>query len=125
MFFTHCHPHRLIIHSASFHTDLCRGRISPYLLNAICAVAAPLSQNPLVRETPVRQSGEKFANAALASLFDADGRLIRTDVEAAQALALVQTYNVYKESSMQSDLQLYGTLYGKLLDLHSPHRSDD
>ncbi|KAL5492462.1 hypothetical protein ACEPAI_3909 [Sanghuangporus weigelae] len=121
LFFAHCHPHRLIIHSTSFHVDLCRGRIPNYLLNAICAVAAPLSQNPLIRVTPVRHSGERFANAVLADLFDAEGRLMASGLEAAQALALVQTYIVYKESSMHNDLRLYDIA---LRILHTMHTRD-
>lgn len=88
--------------------DLCRGRIPNHLLYAICAVAAPLSQNPLVRVAPVRLAGERFANAALTDLFNTEGRLMVSGLEAAQALALVQTYNVYKESNLQNDLRLYG-----------------
>ncbi|KAL5536850.1 hypothetical protein ACEPAF_673 [Sanghuangporus sanghuang] len=121
LFFAHCHPHRLIIHSTSFHVDLCRGRIPNYLLNAMCAVAAPLSQNPLIRVTPVRHSGERFANAVLADLFDAEGRLMASGLEAAQALALIQTYIVYKESSMHNDLRLYDIA---LRILHTMHTRD-
>lgn len=110
VFFTHCHPHRLIVHSASFHADLCRGRVPSYLLNAICAVSAPLSQNPLVRVSPIRESGRKFVETALAELFDSEGQLKVTGVDVAQTLVLIQTYNVYKESRMQGQLQLYGKL---------------
>ncbi|EJD07627.1 uncharacterized protein FOMMEDRAFT_164553 [Fomitiporia mediterranea MF3/22] len=119
LFFAHCHPHRLIIHSTSFHTDLCHGRVPPYLLHAICAVAAPLSRKPLVRTTPVRESGQKFADAALAALFDAEGQLVETSLEAAQALVLIQTYICYKENNLQRDLRLYEIALRVLHSLHT------
>ena len=108
VFFAHCHPHRLIIHSTSFYSDLCRNRVPLYLLNAICAVAAPLSHNPLVREEPVRQSGEKFAAAALKELLDADNKLLIGGLEAAQALVLIQAYEVYRVGNMDGYMPYFG-----------------
>ncbi|KAH8111022.1 hypothetical protein DFH11DRAFT_1616599 [Phellopilus nigrolimitatus] len=118
LFFAHCHPHRLIIHSTSFLSDLCRDRVPSYLINSVCAVSASLSQNPLVRVSPVREAGQKFADAALAALFDSEGRLVTTSVEVAQALVLLQTYQIYKESNMSGDLSLFDLA---LRILHSQH----
>ena len=97
VFFAHCHPHRLIIHHTSFLSDLWQDRVPSYLINAICAVAAPLSPNPALKtrlyqrntsggpgkgvnvntgkgagagvNAPVRFAGSPFADAALCTLF--------------------------------------------------------
>ena len=77
-------------------------------LAAICAVAAPLSHNPLIREEPVRESGEKFAQAALRELLDADGRPLISTLEAAQALVLIQAYEVYRNGNMDGYMPYFG-----------------
>ncbi|KAI5121614.1 hypothetical protein M0805_001146 [Coniferiporia weirii] len=123
LFFAHCHPHRLIIHPTSFFADLCRNRVPSFLLNAICAVAAPLSQNPLVRVSPVREAGQKFADAALETLFDAEGRVMATGVEAAQALVLLQTYKIYKEHDMAGELGFFDLALRILHPLHDLTRT--
>ncbi|THH09918.1 hypothetical protein EW145_g1673 [Phellinidium pouzarii] len=118
LFFAHCHPHRLIVHATSFYNDLSRNRVPSFLLDAVCAIAAPLSQNPLVRISPVREAGQKFADAALAVLFDAEGRVTSSGVEAAQALVLLQTYKVYKEGDMSGEMGLFDLALRILHSLH-------
>lgn len=118
MFFAHCHPHRLIIHFPTFNSDLCHDRVPSYLLNAICALAAPLSRSPRIRVEPVREAGQKFADAALSSLFMRDGRIRDNTLQAAQALVLLQAYKIYKESHMNGEFTYFGT-YICLASLYS------
>ena len=56
----------------------------------------------------MRESGQRFADAALGILFNAKGQLQATGLEAAQALVLLQMYKVYLENSMDGELQLIG-----------------
>ena len=109
VFFAHCHPHRLIIHSPTFNTDLYQDCIPSYLLNAICALAAPFSRNPRIRVEPVRQAGQKFADSALSSLFHRGGQLRHNTLPAAQALALLQAYKIYKESRMNGEFTYFSS----------------
>ena len=80
-----------------------------YLLNAICALAAPLSRSPRIRVEPVREAGQKFADSALSALFDPDGRLRHNTLPAAQALALLQAYKIYKESHMNGEFTYFSS----------------
>ncbi|KAI4518628.1 hypothetical protein K525DRAFT_367460, partial [Schizophyllum commune Loenen D] len=75
LFFTHCHPARLIFHKPTFTAALTHGVVPPYLVFAMCALAAPLSKQPRLRTTPARYAGRPFAQEALSLMFDGAGRL--------------------------------------------------
>ncbi|KZT27849.1 hypothetical protein NEOLEDRAFT_64616 [Neolentinus lepideus HHB14362 ss-1] len=93
LFFTHCHPSRLILHKPSFSAALSHNGVPPYLLHAIYALAAPLSKQPGIRTTPLRLAGKRFFNEAIAMMFDSTGRLCcPPDLVTAQALCLLQMH---------------------------------
>ncbi|KAF8661296.1 hypothetical protein AX16_001395 [Volvariella volvacea WC 439] len=95
LFFTHCHPARAIIHKPTFTAALSHNRVPLFLLHAVCALAAPLSKHPKIRTTPARFAGKPFAQEALVLMFDGAGRLVcKKDLASAQALCLLQIYNL-------------------------------
>lgn len=110
VFFAHCHPHRLIIHFTSFYNNFVSNRVPQHLLYAVCALAAPLSKSPGVRVNPVREAGLKFADAAVAILFDSSGNLRLTEIEAAQSLVLLQAYKIYREGDINGRHEYFGAL---------------
>ncbi|KLO19067.1 hypothetical protein SCHPADRAFT_993079 [Schizopora paradoxa] len=123
LFFAHCHPHRLIIHSPTFLNDLYLDRVPGYLLNAVCALAAPLSRNPRVRRLPVRQAGLQFAKAAHDAMFDDHEKLkVPIHLQTAQALALLQSYLIYESGRMEGEFQYFNLAFSILdnLNIHSP-----
>ncbi|KAJ7155539.1 fungal-specific transcription factor domain-containing protein [Mycena crocata] len=94
LFFTHCHPVRAIIHKPSFSASLSHSRIPPYLLHAICSLAAPLSRQPRIRTAPPRVSGRKFAHEAISLMFDGSGHLLcDPNLFTAQALCLLMAHD--------------------------------
>jgi hypothetical protein len=100
VFFTHCHPQRLIIHKPSFSAALSHNRVPSYLVHAVCALAAPLSKQPRIRTTPARNAGRYFAREALAIMFDSSGRLVcERNLATAQALCLLQTHEFLSKPS--------------------------
>ncbi|KAJ7309994.1 hypothetical protein DFH08DRAFT_1049476 [Mycena albidolilacea] len=77
VFFTYCHPIQAVIHKPSFSASLCHNRVPSHLLFAICALAAPLSQQLHIRSmAPPRLSGKPFAHEPLSQMFDGSGHLI-------------------------------------------------
>ncbi|KAG5724925.1 60S acidic ribosomal protein P2-alpha [Termitomyces sp. T112] len=95
LFFTHCHPARLIIHKPTFTAHLAHNRVPLYLLHAMCALAAPLSKQPHLRTTPSRFAGQRFAQEARSLMFDGAGRLIcERTLATAQALCLLQFHDI-------------------------------
>ncbi|EPQ56794.1 hypothetical protein GLOTRDRAFT_105364 [Gloeophyllum trabeum ATCC 11539] len=93
LFFTHCHPSRLILHKPSFSAALSHNGVPPYLLHAMYALAAPLSKQPGIRTTPARLAGKRFFNDAVSMMFDSTGRLCcPPDLVTAQALCLLQMH---------------------------------
>ena len=110
VFFTHCHPHRLMIHAPTFLSELSFDRIPPYLINAICALAAPISRTLRGREAQVRHAGQPFANVALDALFDADRNLVAPfSLATAQTLCLLQAHKTFVDGAMDGDFQFFGT----------------
>ncbi|KAH7914852.1 fungal-specific transcription factor domain-containing protein [Hygrophoropsis aurantiaca] len=94
LFFTHRQPQRMIIHKPSFSLALSRGQVPPYLLHAICAVAAPLSKRPWLQESPARNAGNIYAKEAVSLMFDSAGKLIcEPSLATAQALCLLQLHD--------------------------------
>ncbi|KAF9485498.1 hypothetical protein BDN70DRAFT_847808 [Pholiota conissans] len=98
LFFTHCHPARVIIHKPTFSSALSHNRVPSHLLLAVCALAAPLSKQPRIRTTPSRFAGKPFAQEALSQMFDGAGRLVvEPDLAAAQALCILQMHDILTE----------------------------
>ncbi|KII87438.1 hypothetical protein PLICRDRAFT_255310 [Plicaturopsis crispa FD-325 SS-3] len=95
LFFTHCHPQRIMIHKPTFQVDLSQNRVPSYLLNAMCAVSARFSKQPRIRTNPPRIAGSPFAKDAIAMMFNEEGRLISEPTLAtAQALCLLQIHDI-------------------------------
>jgi hypothetical protein len=95
VFFTHCHPARIIIHKPTFSTNLSHNCLPTYLLHAVCALAAPLSRQPRLRTSPSRVAGKLFAQEAISLMFDGAGRLkCERNLETAQALCILQFHEI-------------------------------
>ncbi|KAG6336044.1 hypothetical protein ID866_3043 [Astraeus odoratus] len=94
LFFAYRQPQRMIIHQPSFLAALGHGAVPPYLLLAVCAVAAPLSRQPKLKTSPARYAGERFAQEAAALMFDKNRNLIcEQNLATAQALCLLQLHD--------------------------------
>ncbi|KAG6886228.1 hypothetical protein C0993_010790 [Termitomyces sp. T159_Od127] len=135
LFFTHCHPARLIIHKPTFTAQLAHNRVPKYLLHAMCALAAPLSKQPHLRTTPSRFAGQPFAQEAQSLMFDGAGRLIcERTLATAQSLCLLQFHDIktmdgnvywdsrYHDLAMQliESLNVYQHDYPTLTPVPSP-----
>ncbi|KAF8074981.1 hypothetical protein FPV67DRAFT_1475647 [Lyophyllum atratum] len=127
LFFTHCHPARVIIHKPTFAANLAHNRVPQYLLHAVCALAAPLSKQPRLRTTPSRFAGKRFAEEALSLMFDGAGRLVcERNLATAQALCLLQVHDLkIKDKNMvwnsrYHDLALQLHEYPTLTPVPSP-----
>ncbi|KAF8225547.1 hypothetical protein L208DRAFT_1368129 [Tricholoma matsutake] len=95
LFFTHCHPARIVIHKPTFSTLLSHNRVPTYLLHAVCALAAPLSRQPRLRTSPSRFAGKQFAQEAVSLMFDSAGQLsCERNLETAQALCILQFHDI-------------------------------
>ncbi|KAI0255983.1 hypothetical protein BJV78DRAFT_586707 [Lactifluus subvellereus] len=93
LFFTHCHPHRLVIHQPTFMADVSLGRIPPYLTYALCALAAPFSKQPAVRTDSPRDAGVAYSKAAEELMFDTHGHLsVDRNIMTVQALCLLESH---------------------------------
>lgn len=116
VFFTHCHPARAIIHKPTFTAALSHNRVPPFLLHAVCALAAPLSKQPRIRTLPARFAGKPFAQEALSLMFDGAGRLVcKSDLFSAQALCLLQVHDVLtKDKNMQWNSRYHGWYHSYL-----------
>ncbi|KAL1658269.1 hypothetical protein EV122DRAFT_295288 [Schizophyllum commune] len=94
LFFTHCHPARLVFHKPTFTAALTHGLVPPYLVFAMCALAAPLSKQTRLRTRPAHYAGRPFAQEALSLMFDGAGRLVcEPSLAVAQALCLLQIHD--------------------------------
>ncbi|KAG6910028.1 hypothetical protein DXG01_013752 [Tephrocybe rancida] len=135
LFFTHCHPARIIIHKPTFTAHLAHNRVPIYLLHAVCALAAPLSKQPRLRTSPSRFAGQRFAQEAQSLMFDGAGRLLcERNLATAQALCLLQFHDLktkdknmfwdsrYHDLAMQliESLNVYQHDYPTLTPVPSP-----
>jgi len=103
VFFTHRHPHCIIIHKPSFSAALSHNRVPAYLLHAVCALAAPLSKQPRVRTNPAVLAGRPFAQEAASLMFDSTGQLVcEPNLATAQALCLLQMHETLAKPSWTS-----------------------
>lgn len=130
VFFTHCHPARIIIHKPSFSTALSHNQVPQYLIHAICALAAPLSKQPRIRTHPARFAGKRFAQEAMSIMFDGAGRVIcAPNLATAQALCLLQIHDIItKDKNMRYNTRYHGTTSSPSSDVSngaqiSPFRS--
>ncbi|KDQ61762.1 hypothetical protein JAAARDRAFT_31242 [Jaapia argillacea MUCL 33604] len=93
LFFTHCHPARLVIHKPSFSAALSLNQVPLHLLFVIYALAAPLSKRPQLRTSPARDAGTVYFEEAMAMMYDSNGRLIcEPSLATAQALCILQIH---------------------------------
>ncbi|KAF8631873.1 hypothetical protein AX15_002143 [Amanita polypyramis BW_CC] len=124
LFFTHCHPARIIIHKPSFSTYLSHNRVPLYLIYAICALAAPLSRQTKIRTNPARFAGRPFAQEAMSIMFDGAGRLIcEANLATAQALCLLQMHDIItKDKNMRTNTRYHDLALqiAKVLGVHNP-----
>lgn len=90
LFFAHVYPARLMFHAPSFIAHLASGRVPPYLLHAICAVAAPLSPHKPQSSAP-RAAGMEHFIAAQAMLTERGvlKKDVAATIEVVQALCLL------------------------------------
>ena len=73
--------------------DVSLGRIPPYLLYALCALAAPFSKQPAVRTDSPRNAGEAYSKAAEELMFDTHGHLsVDRNIMTVQALCLLESH---------------------------------
>ncbi|OJA10679.1 hypothetical protein AZE42_01044 [Rhizopogon vesiculosus] len=108
VFFAHRQPQRMVIHEPSFHHALAHGLVPPYLLLAICAVAAPLSQRSSFKEARSRFAGEVFFQEAMSLMFDKDHNLVcGKTLATAQALILLQLHDRMAKSSWRGRYHEY------------------
>ncbi|KAF8329529.1 uncharacterized protein EI90DRAFT_1408373 [Cantharellus anzutake] len=104
IFFSKGFPYNNIFHRPSFLNDLANGLIPHYLLHAIFALAAPLSNSPTIRRPPGLSPydeppppwklGDRFAQAslnALRSISRAEDGEIRAEDHPGHELELAQT----------------------------------
>lgn len=112
VFFTHCHPARIVIHKPTFSTLLSHNRVPTYLLHAVCALAAPLSRQPRLRTSPSRFAGKQFAQEAVSLMFDSAGQLsCERNLETAQALCILQFHDIMtKGKDMYWSTHYHGSL---------------
>ncbi|KDQ18954.1 hypothetical protein BOTBODRAFT_170934 [Botryobasidium botryosum FD-172 SS1] len=116
LFFCHVHPHNMMIHRTTFLSDLSLGRVPSFLLNSIFALAAPFSSLPTIRQDPVWQSGERFAEAARSAMFDTQGNLMcPRKLECAQALIFLQLHECAVRRPAPSDMDKYMRLAFRVL----------
>ncbi|KAG6857470.1 hypothetical protein H0H87_003537 [Tephrocybe sp. NHM501043] len=125
LFFTHCHPARIIIHKPTFTANLAHNRVPIYLLYAVCALAAPLSKQPRLRTNPSRFAGQRFAQEAQSLLFDGAGRLVcERNLATAQALCLLQFHDLKtKDQNMYWDSR-YHDLTMQLIESLNVYQHD-
>lgn len=108
VFFAHCHPYRMVFRSTTFFHDLYNNRVPSYLIDAVCALAAPLCKHPLLCGGSKREAGMQFAEAAISAIFDGKDEPIADGIEAAQALVLIQAYKILSKCNMAGNLTYFG-----------------
>ena len=90
-----------------FGSDICTCK--PYLVFAMCALAAPLSKQPRLRTTPARYAGRPFAQEALSLMFDGAGRLVcEPSLAVAQALCLLQIHDTRVGGATAWNMRYHG-----------------
>ncbi|KAL1661211.1 fungal-specific transcription factor domain-containing protein [Schizophyllum commune] len=125
LFFTHCHPARLIFHKPTFTAALKHGVVPPYLVFAMCALAAPLSKQPRLRTSPARYAGRPFAQEALSLMFDGAGRLVcEPSLAVAQALCLLQIHDTRVGGATAWNMR-YHDLNFQVCDRLGVHSNED
>ncbi|KXN86586.1 hypothetical protein AN958_09890 [Leucoagaricus sp. SymC.cos] len=125
LFFTHCHPARVVIHKPSFSNALSHNRVPKHLLYAVCALAAPVSKQPRIRTTPSRYAGKPFAQEALSLMFDGAGRLVcEPDLATAQALAILLMHDVLTKEKNSMWNSRYADLALQIIENLGVHEPD-
>ena len=109
VFFTHCNPHRLVLHKPSFSAALMHNNVPEYLVLIACATAAPLSKTFGSQASLARLAGVPFAQAAVAIMFDESGRLLSApSLATAQALCLLEMHEIAASHSWTKNFRYFG-----------------
>ena len=99
----------MIIHKPSFSADLTLSKIPPYLVLAVCAVAAPLSKAVASKAAHPRLAGVPFFQQALSLMFDNSGRLLCEPTDStAQALCLLEMHEIAASHSWTRHFRYFG-----------------
>ena len=109
VFFAHCNPQRMIIHKPTFSADLGMNKVPPFLLLAVCAVAAPLCKSIASQASHPCLAGVPFFQGALELMFDNSGRLLcEPSVSTAQALCLLEMHEIAASHSWTNHQKYFG-----------------
>lgn len=109
VFFAHCNPQRLIIHKPSFCAALSLNKVPPYLILAVCALAAPMSKSLGARAPLPRLAGVPFFQEAVALMFDSSGRLLsEPSLATAQCLVLLELHEIAASHSWTKHYRYFG-----------------
>jgi Fungal specific transcription factor domain len=93
----------------SFTAALSRNCLPPFLILAVCAVAAPFSKSSQVKTSPPRMAGMRFYQDAVNIMFDTAGRLVcEPDLETIQALCLLECHEINAQYSWAKSLKHLG-----------------
>ncbi|KAF9653312.1 hypothetical protein BDM02DRAFT_3182854 [Thelephora ganbajun] len=124
LFFTHCHPGRMMVHKPTFMAALSQNRVTSHLILAMSAMSAPFSQSLTVKSQPPRLAGIKFYEDAVNILFDSSGRLIReANLQTVQTLCLLEMHDVVAQHSWTKCyryLDIATKILFETLDIASP-----
>ena len=94
-----------------FTAALTHGVVPPYLVYAMCALAAPLSMQPHLRTVPTRCAGRPYALEALSLMFDGAGRLTcEPSLAIVQALCLLHIHETRSGDMTASSMRYHGAL---------------
>lgn len=128
LFFAHRHPWCAIIHKSTFSASLPHNRVPPYLLYAICALAAPLSRRPRIRTTPLHLSGIPFASQAVSLMFDrsrdSGDLLCERNLTTAQALCLLMVHDRIAQTKAKLANSRYRDLALQIVQELGVHHSE-
>jgi hypothetical protein len=104
----------------TFLVALASGRVPTYLVQAVCANAAPLSPNQSHGSAP-RSAGTPYAAAACKLIFDAHGNLrIPRDLAVVQTLCLLENYEHLTKFPWTPSLQYFGQFPVVFSQLRAP-----
>lgn len=100
----------MIFHKPSFSMALSQNRLPPYLILAICAVAATHSASMRNRFAgPPRLAGQRLYEEAVGLVFDAKGALIpEHNLVTVQTLCLFEMHEINAKYAWTKDFRYHG-----------------